>query len=315
MKEIHTHMTANSTPVPGTSKKRNSKGAVAIGLAALLAIGGGIGVTLATQSSKDSTAVEWETQLLKVTSSETAAFNLTPGVTTPVQQVTITHAGGPNIAAHAGFAATPFIPTAPAALDDTVVRVWDVGVSGEDDPSTDGNGLYWEGTLRDFLNTSFISNTLIRGGESTQFGIAVATPYDVDANDWLMGEIAASINRSEFISLAVQADPTNESDLSKGSIFDGAAGLRTANASLVLAAAADLNGSGPVVGLPAFEDDAQTVPGSVIRTFYTDPSMTTGLGSILLDASKGDGDDGRILNSDYDGDGTHLNLYGIVQAG
>ena len=126
--------------------------------------------------------------------------------------------------------------------------------------------------------------------------------------------MAESFSSSEFVSLILQTDSGDESALTVGSTFDSSAGLRTATAALVLNAAAAIN-SNPQVVFPSFTEDSDTVPGSIIRTFYTDPTNTTVIGSILLDATKNEGDEGYIVDSDYDGDGTNLDLYGIVQAG
>lgn len=307
--------TPNLTAVPKSAKSRKSRSLIALVVVGSLALGGGVaGVTFATQAAKDSTAVTWEQQLIGITATENAAFNLTPGAVPTTQYLDIANTGGTGIKGHASFAPTYFTPTVPAALDDAIVRVWDTAVSGPTDPSEVGTVGYWEGTLREFLNTGFVSNTAIAGGQSAGFGISVATPYDVDTNDWLVGEISESINQSTFVSLIVQADLSEQSALTAGSTFHSTAGLRTAAAALVLDAAAAIS-SGSQVVFPSFTEDSDTVPGSIIRTFYTDPSQTTVLGSILLDATKNEGDDGYIVNSDYDGDDTHLDLYGIVQAG
>jgi hypothetical protein len=305
------------TLVPSTVKPRKSRGFIALCLTGALALsGGGVAlVTLATQSAKATTSVTWATELLGVTTTEAIGFKLTPGAVSVPQYINVTNTGGSGINAHASFAPKDFMPSVPAALEDTEVRVWDATKYGNADPSVAGDSPYWEGTLGDFLDTSYIAEAILRGGQSHQFGIAVATPYDVDANKWLMDNLSESVNNSEAVTLLVQADLDNQSPLSRGSVYDSATGLRTASASLVLDAAAALNDTGSVPASPAWTDDTETFPGSIVRTFYTDPSYTTLIGSILLDASANEGDPGQILDADYDADGTDLALHGLIQAG
>ena len=317
-------MTANkNTAVPGTSKKRNSKGAIAVslGLAALVAIGGPaiVNGTLAAMMDKGIIQSPITTNILQGDFPENVAFDITPGVDATPQFITVTNSSGDGVLAAAGFAPNAFTPVIPAALNDTEVRVWNVTTEGKDKPWANANGetgLFWKGTLAEFLDTSFVADRALAPGASQEFAVLMSTPYDVNPNEW--SPAVAGTNRAvqpvTLTGLVVHAQTVGEESILKnGTTLDGASGMRLGAASLVRDAAATINDA--PASTVAWNDDYDTIPGSVIRAFYTDPSFTTGLGTVLLDASKNDGEDGRVINDDYDGDGVHLSATGVVIGG
>jgi hypothetical protein len=314
-------MTANkNTAMPGIVTKRKTGKVTAAALICTLAIGGVVGgVTYATQMAAMEQETTYELSRLEIDGNrETLAFNLNEGaVDTIPQTVTITNAGGEGVKAHAGFAPEPYTPLVQAALTDTKVRVWDMDAAGADKPWLNGSDDFWEGTLGEYLATSFVSNKVLAAGETATFAVDMQTPYGVDPVEWQLpaGASVRETGLSSIVKLVVAVNPENNESSLSTSTTNGAFGFRTGVAAELLTAAA------PLVGTPAsniaWDDDITTLAaeGQTIRTFYTDPGRTESIGSILLDNSKQEGDAGHILDSDYDGDGTHLSLSGTVEAG
>lgn len=322
MKEIHTHMTANkNTAMPGVVTKRKNGKVIAATVAGALLFGGVVGAaTLASQMAAMKQDASYELSRLEIDGNrETLAFNLNEGVVdTAPQTVSITHAGGTGVKAHAGFAPEPYTPLVQAALTDTKVRVWDADAVGTAKPWLSGSDEYWEGTLGEYLNTSFVSNKVLSAGETASFRVDMETPFGVDPVEWQLpaGSNTQETGTSSVVKLVVAVNPeNNESSLSTSTTNDAVYGFRTGNAAALLNTAAPLIGT--VAPNIAWDDDITTLAaeGQTIRTFYTDPSRTQSIGTILLDNSKQEGEAGHILNADYDGDGTHLSLYGTVEAG
>lgn len=313
-------MTANkNTPMPGVVTKRKNGKVIALCLVGALVVGGGgYAGTLASQMDAMQQDANYGLSRLVIDGNrEPLNFDLNEGVDTTAQLVTITHAGGAGVKAHAGFAPERFDPLVPAALTDTKVRVWEASIAGVDKPWLNDSTQYWEGTLGEYLNTSFVSNKVLASGETTEFYVDIATPYGVDPTTWLMpsGTNAESVNTASVVKLVVGINPQNdESSLSTGSTFDGAYGFRTGVAQELLDAAA------PIVGTTApmisWEDDTDTLASENqgIRTFYSDPERTQVIGTILLDLTKNEGEDGYVIDGDYDGDGNSLTLFGMPDA-
>nr|WP_017202695.1 hypothetical protein [Microbacterium barkeri] len=315
-------MTENkNTAMPGIVTKRKNGKVIAAALAGVLIIGGAVGgVTYATQMAAMEQDATYDLSRLEIGGNrDTLAFNLNEGATDTIPQtVTITHAGGTGVKAHAGFAPEPYTPLVEAALTDTMVRVWDTDAAGADKPWLNGSDDYWEGTLAEYLSTSFVSNKVLAAGETASFAVDMETPYDVDPVRWQMpeGSNVQETGTSSIVKLVVAVNPANnESSLSSSTTDNPAYGFRTGVAAELLTAAAPLVGA-PVSNI-AWDDDFTTLAaeGQTIRTFYTDPGMTDVVGTILLDNSKQEGDADYILDADYDGDGTRLSLYGTVEAG
>lgn len=315
-------MTTNkNTAMPGIVTPRNNRKVVALTVAGVLLVGGTVGgVTYATQMAAMKQDASYELSRLEIDGNrETLAFNLNEGVVDTIPQtVTITNAGGTGVKAHAGFAAEPYTPLVQAALTDTTVRVWDTDAAGTDKPWLTGSDDYWEGTLAEYLATSFVSNKVLAAGETATFAVDMQTPYGVDPVEWQLpnGSNVQETGTSSVVKLVVAVNPeNNESSLSTSTTDNPVYGFRTGTASDLLTTAAPLVGT--VAPSVAWDDDITTLAaeGQTIRTFYTDPGRTESIGTILLDNSKQEGDAGYILNADYDGDGTRLSLYGTVEAG
>lgn len=314
-------MTENkNTAMPGIVTKRKNGKVIAAALAGVLIIGGAVGgVTYATQMAAMEQDTTYDLSRLEIGGNrDTLAFNLNEGATDTIPQtVTITHTGGTGVKAHAGFAPEPYTPLVEAALTDTMVRVWDTDATGAGKPWLNGSDDYWEGTLAEYLSTSFVSNKVLAAGETASFAVDMETPYDVDPVRWQMpeGSNVQETGTSSIVKLVVAVNPANNESSLSTSTTSGTFGFRTGTANELLTAAAPLVGA-PVSNI-AWDDDITTLAaeGQTIRTFYTDPGMTEVVGTILLDNSKQEGDEGYILNADYDGDGIRLSLYGTVEAG
>lgn len=315
-------MTENkNTAMPGIVTKRKTGKVAALALVCTLAVGGVVGgVTLATQMDAMKQEATYDLSRLEIDGNrEALAFDLNEGVVDTIPQtVTITHAGGAGVKAHVGFAPEPYTPLVQAALTDTKVRVWDAGTAGADKPWLNGSDDYWEGTLSEYLSTSFVSNKVLAAGETVTFAVDMETPYGVDPVRWQLpdGSNVQETGLSSIVKLAVAVNPaTNESSLSTTTTDNAVYGFRTGVAAELLSAAAPLVGT--VAPTIAWDDDIATLAaeGQTIRTFYTDPGRAEVIGTILLDNSKQEGDEGHIINADYDGDGTRLAFYGTVEAG
>lgn len=328
-------MTSNTpeTFVVEPKKRKNNLRATAFVLLGTLAVGavgaGVVGTTIAGQTVQSSVAQNTgEARSASIILGTTPmAFDVTPGYPT-TRTFTVTNDGG--VPLDYALSATTFTgfenPNHPAYRD-TIVTITDITDGAAGTPQQ--YGLNWTGSLAEFRDTAVggaagIEATLAPN-ETRNFSITMATPFDVNADEWDAAKVSGSSSATNghtqafsftYTAVGTQVRPTdNGSAWRDAATYDGSMAAWTLpNAALRAALNVTLSGnnlSGPFVpGATADSssnmgiDPAAGAPAEAVteRTFRD--SAGRELGKVWLDA------EGNVVNADVDGDGIEYNADG-----
>lgn len=222
-----------NTVTPTFRSNRKSVGAAGIGLAAavaavsvVIAVLPGTSESRASRSDTESTEGVVTKSVFDIAPINNVefSFDIDPGKT---QSVTIPGAnvGTGDANAQLGFAVTQFgIDDADPALTDTMVRVRDVSPAGDFGPTERAIDVTMP--LGEFKDTAFISDRVISPGETLNLEVTMSTPFDVNGVAWSGEENRWTQTPIQFTVFGadIEDGAGTISDLSRGQVFDEAAG-------------------------------------------------------------------------------------------
>lgn len=317
--------------VAAPKKRKNHLRITAIAIAAAMLAGGGavVGTTIAGQTVQSTVGQNvGEARSASIILGTTPmSFDVTPGYPSS-NTFSVTNDGGvPLDYALSATSFTGFDNENHPAYRDTIVTITDIteGEAG----TAQQYGLNWTGTLAQFRDTAVGGpagiETPLAPNETRQFRITMATPFDVNANEWEAAKVSGSSSATNghtqafsftYTAVGTQVRPTdNGSAWRDAATYDGSmAAYELPNSALRAALNVTINGnnlSGPFIPGATADgwsdmgiDPAAGAPAEAVteRTFRDAAGRE--LGKVWLDA------EGNVVNADVDGDGIQYNADG-----
>lgn len=309
-------------------KRKNHLRFAAFALVGTLLAGGGavVGTTIAGQTVQSTVGQNvGEARSASIILGTTPmTFDVTPGYSSTNTFSVKNDGGVPLDYALSATSFTGFENENHPAYRDTIVTITDIteGEAG----TAQQYGLNWTGTLAQFRDTAVGGNAgILAPNETRQFRITMATPFDVDANEWDAAKVSGSASATNghtqafyfaYTAIGTQVRPTdNGSAWRDAATYDASmAAYELPNSALRAALNVTINGnnlSGPFVPGATADgwsdvgiDPAAGAPAEAVteRTFRDSAGRV--LGKVWLDAS------GNVVNADVDGDGIQYNADG-----